>query len=95
MIPGSALNWAAAHSEVPGSRYLASVIVAGCPMHLEARQVHRDGVQVTFTEFGEDYDAISSLDPESDFTTATAGQLGIDDPHASGEYLLIAFPHDR
>jgi hypothetical protein len=87
MIPGSTLNWSAAHSEVPGSRYLAQIFVAGCPMHLEARQVNRDGEEVTFTEYDDEYEAIASLDPEADFFTVTPAAAGIDDPAASGEYL--------
>jgi hypothetical protein len=88
-------RWEPTIGDQPGSRYHASLIVAGSyPMHFEARQVTRDanGDVDGFTVYSDDFDRILELDPESRMRVATADELGICDSNASGDYLVFAYP---
>lgn len=69
----------------PGSRLLCTIVINGCPMHLDAREVVEvDGVQ-TFVAWAEDADLLSdALGADGRWHTTT-----ID----GREYALFASPH--
>lgn len=87
------LDWHDATDTGTGERWLATIIVGGTPMHLEARKLDPDSGE--FYVWEDDLEHVKALHPGGAMETHSAAQLGLDEHGANGEYLCFSYPHSR